>query len=127
LTAVLTRYILPIQYMMSKIIHIVHFKFFPTAEEEAIREVCRRFIGLKDACIHPISKQSYIVSATGGKDNSPEGLQHGYSHSFVLEFSSIDDRDYYINHDPAHMAFGGYLTGIVENNVMVMDFVPGVF
>lgn len=83
----------------------------------------------------------------GGKDNSPEGLQvcletqptsyvalrangddqRGYSHSFVLEFSSTDDRDYYIKHDPAHMAFGAYLTGIVEDKVMVMDFVPGVF
>lgn len=106
--------------------------------------MCLRFISLKDTCIHPISKQPYIVSIIGGKDNSPEGLQvrwsrhhcgfddndygqRGYSHSFVLEFSSADDRDYYIKHDPAHMAFGGYLTGIVQNNVMVTDFVPGVY
>ncbi|KIN02848.1 hypothetical protein OIDMADRAFT_119301 [Oidiodendron maius Zn] len=112
---------------MPKVIHIVHFKFFSTAKEDSIRNVCLRFISLKDACKHPISKQPYIVSVVGGKDNSPEGLQNGYSHSFILEFSSTDDRDYYIKHDPDHMAFGGYLTGIVENNVMVMDFTPGVF
>ncbi|KAH8703625.1 stress responsive A/B barrel domain-containing protein [Talaromyces proteolyticus] len=112
---------------MPKILHLVHFKFFPEVEEDTIRDVCQHFIGLKDACIHPTTNQPYIVSTMGGKDNSPEGLQRGYSHCFVFEFSSFEDRDYYIKHDPAHMAFGTYITGKVEDMVMVMDFVPGIF
>ena len=84
----------------------------------------------------------------GGKDISPEGLQvclhhlvlppartdsgssllkRGYSHSFVFEFSSIADRDYYIKNDPAHMTFGAYITGMVQDVVMVTDFIPGEF
>jgi hypothetical protein len=54
-------------------------------------------------------------------------FQRGYSHSFLLEFSSVGDRDYYIRHDPAHMAFGAFLTGKVEDVVMVMDFIPGEY
>lgn len=30
---------------------------------------------LKDNCVHPTSQQPYIKSASGGKDNSPEGIQ----------------------------------------------------
>ena len=32
-------------------------------------------LALKDSCIHPTSKKPYIKSASGGTDNSPEGLQ----------------------------------------------------
>lgn len=103
---------------------------------------------MKDQCIHPTSQKSYILSAIGGKDNSPEGLQvcdhvsakglleqdrdlvntqQGvFTHTWVLEFASKADRDYYIADDPAHKAFGSSLTGIVQK-VMVMDFAPGVF
>jgi hypothetical protein len=32
-------------------------------------------LALKDSCFHPTSQQPYIKSASGGKDNSPEGIQ----------------------------------------------------
>ncbi|RFU35505.1 hypothetical protein B7463_g794, partial [Scytalidium lignicola] len=111
---------------MEKIIHIVHFQFYDTATPEEIKGVCECFVGLKENCIHPTTQKPYILSTTGGKDNSPEGLQGIFTHSYILEFASKEDRDYYISHDPAHMAFGHSLTGIVQK-VMVMDFVPGVY
>ena len=49
-----------------------------------------------------------------------------FTHTYILEFDSESDRNYYIKDDPAHMAFGHSLTGIVEK-VMVMDFLPDVF
>lgn len=45
----------------------------------------------------------------------------------MFEFGSIEDRDYYIKTDPEHMDFGRYITGKVENVVMVTDFIPGEF
>ena len=38
-------------------------------------KISQRMVGLKDSCLHPTSKQPYIKSASGGTDNSPEGLQ----------------------------------------------------
>lgn len=32
-------------------------------------------LGLKDSCVHPTSQKPYIKSASGGKDNSSEGIQ----------------------------------------------------
>ncbi|OKL59800.1 hypothetical protein UA08_04955 [Talaromyces atroroseus] len=28
----------------------------------------------------------YIKASSGGRDNSPEGIQHGITHAFVVEF-----------------------------------------
>lgn len=36
-------------------------------------------LALKDNCIHPETKKPYIKTGQGGKDNSPEGKQVGYS------------------------------------------------
>lgn len=38
-------------------------------------KACERMLTLKDNCVHPTSQQPYIKSASGGKDNSPEGIQ----------------------------------------------------
>lgn len=35
-------------------------------------------LALKDNCIHPETKQPYIKTGQGGKDNSPEGKQVGH-------------------------------------------------
>lgn len=32
-------------------------------------------LALKDNCIHPETKQPYVKTGKGGKDNSPEGKQ----------------------------------------------------
>lgn len=32
-------------------------------------------LALKDNCIHPETKQPYVKTGKGGKDNSPEGRQ----------------------------------------------------
>lgn len=44
----------------------------------------------------------------------------------MSEFDSEDDRDYYLNEDPAHAAFLENIDGIVAVG-QVVDFVPGVF
>lgn len=37
-------------------------------------QVCAGLLALKDNCLHPTTQKPYILSATGGKNNSPEGL-----------------------------------------------------
>ena len=72
--------------------HVVFFQFNSSASPGVINDVCvhsdylnltkfrwfkisSRMLALKDNCIHPTSKKPYIKSASGGTDNSPEGLQ----------------------------------------------------
>ncbi|GAB7349103.1 hypothetical protein MBLNU459_g8053t1 [Dothideomycetes sp. NU459] len=108
------------------IVHIVLFEFKPTAEREVITDVCGRMLALSDKCLHPTSNKPYVKSHGGGRDNSPEGHQGAFTHGFVFEFESEDDRKYYLEKDPAHLEFVGSLKDIIQN-VRVVDFCPGVY
>ncbi|KAK4635042.1 hypothetical protein CLAFUW4_01918 [Fulvia fulva] len=59
------------------ILHIVLFEFKPTTTHSQVEDVCKRMLALKDNCIHPETKQTYVKSYGGGRDNSPEGQQVG--------------------------------------------------
>ncbi|KAL1305208.1 hypothetical protein AAFC00_002126 [Neodothiora populina] len=108
------------------IMHIVLFEFKSTAKPEVVKDACRRMLALKDNCVHPTSKQPYVKSYGGGKDNSPEGAQGGLTHGFISEFQNEGDRKYYLEKDPAHLEFVASLKDIVEG-VRVVDFEPGVY
>jgi hypothetical protein len=104
-------------------------------------------LALREKCIHPTTKKTYVKSSVGGKDNSPEGHQAsrpllllsmhmpkvanqnakgGFSHGFVVEFENEEDREYYLNKDPEHLAFVDYVKELVQN-IRVVDFEPGKF
>ncbi|WEW59210.1 hypothetical protein PRK78_004679 [Emydomyces testavorans] len=106
--------------------HIVLFQFKPQTSPEAIKDVCVRMLELKDNCIHPTSRRPYIKSVTGGKDNSIEKIQNGITHAFVVEFENAQDRDYYVQEDPAHQAFVKSVGSVLEK-AHVVDFTEGVF
>lgn len=44
----------------------------------------------------------------------------------MSEFQNEEDRKYYLEKDPAHLAFVKSLDGIIQN-VRVVDFEPGKF
>ena len=48
------------------------------------------------------------------------------SHAFVVQFSSIEDRDYYVNHDPAHQAFKIIVKEWLDK-AQVIDFQEGLY
>jgi len=48
------------------------------------------------------------------------------THGFVMWFDSEEDRDYYVNEDPAHKAFV-QSAGPIIKAVRVVDFEPGEF
>ncbi|KAI7774849.1 stress responsive a b barrel domain-containing protein [Diaporthe eres] len=106
--------------------HTVLFHFKKDADPQAIRNACNGMMALRTACVNPSSLQPYIKSLTGGKDNSPEGLQHGATHGFVVEFASTQDRDYYVSQDPAHQKLKKSIGSLVES-VVVVDWENGQF
>jgi len=108
------------------IVHVVLFGFKSTASKEDILKVCDNMLGLAKECIHPTTKAPYIRSATGGKNNSPEGFQGDSTHAFVMWFDSVEDRDYYVKDDPTHQAFAKSATSII-GSVRVVDFETGAF
>jgi len=96
--------------------HIVIFKYKPSATPEQINEVTTAFRALKD-------KIPGIVSFEHGINNSPEGLNKGFTHVYLLTFENVAARDAYLPH-PEHKNFGALLgrLGVLEEP-FVVDFV----
>ena len=46
-----------------------------------------------------------ILAITFGADNSPEGLQKGFTHAFSVDFADAASRDAYLPH-PEHQVVG---------------------
>lgn len=57
------------------LVHTVLFDFKPDANPEDVRAATARFLALKDLCVRPGTDERYMLSMSGGSDNSPEGLQ----------------------------------------------------
>ena len=96
-----------------KLRHVVAFKFKESASKEDIQKVVDSFKALKKTI-------PQIKSLEYGTNNSPEGLNKGTTHAFILTFNSEKDRDEYLVH-PEHKKFGQGL-GPVLADVFVIDF-----
>ncbi len=97
----------------SQLLHVVSFKFKDSASKEDIKKVEDAFRALK-------SKVPQIKKLVWGLNNSPEGLNKGCTHAWVLTFGSEADRDAYLVH-PDHKEFGK-LVGPLLGDVFVVDF-----
>jgi hypothetical protein len=95
--------------------HVVHFKFKKDATPEQIQQVVDEFAKLP-------SKIRVIDTFEWGTNVSPEGLDQGYTHCWLLSFRSDRDRDLYLHH-PDHVAFAAMAKPLVES-VHVVDFIP---
>jgi hypothetical protein len=61
-----------------------------------------------------------IVHCSGGPYASPEGLNQGYSHGFLMTFTGRAERNQYLDH-PAHEAVKREFLPLVEK-VVAFDF-----
>ncbi len=95
--------------------HVVLFKFKDSATPENIAGVEKVFVGLKRSI-------EVVRDFEWGTNVSPENLNQGYTHCFLLTFDSARDRDAYLVH-PAHKEFGKLL-GPYLDKVTVVDFEP---
>jgi hypothetical protein len=93
--------------------HVVLFKFNEGSTAEDIKEIELAFKALP-------SKISEIKGLEWGLNNSPEGLNKGFTHCFFLSFDSEEDRATYLPH-PDHKAFGALL-GPHLADVLVVDY-----
>jgi Stress responsive A/B Barrel Domain len=96
-----------------KLVHVVAFKFKPTATQAEIDRLVSAFGALPNTI-----KQ--IGTYEWGTNVSPEQHDKGFTHCFVLSFKSDKNRDEYLVH-PDHKAFGK-LVGPVVADVFVVDY-----
>jgi hypothetical protein len=101
------------QTVQKELRHVVMFGWKAGADSAAVHKAIAGFRALP-------SKISQIKKFEWGTNNSPEKLNQGLTHCFLLTFTSEKDRDEYLVH-PAHKAFGQLLTGILDK-VTVLDY-----
>lgn len=93
--------------------HVVLFKFKEDAPNEKIKEIEKAFNALP-------SKIPEIQSFEWGLNNSPEGLEKGFTHCYLLTFASETDRAIYLPH-PKHKAFVNLMKPYLDD-VLVVDY-----
>jgi hypothetical protein len=97
----------------TKLLHVVSFKFKPDAKQDQIDAVVAAFRDLQ-------KKIPVIKEFSWGTNVSPEKHDKGFTHCFILSFTSDKDRDAYLVH-PEHKAFGKQL-GPILADVFVVDY-----
>lgn len=93
---------------MKKTYHVVLLKFPPKKADRADE----LFAALRDFC----PKVPGFLSFTGGPYTSPEGLNQGYTHAFVMTFADAVARDRYLfhaDHEAIKQTFLPDLEGVI--------------
>ncbi len=93
--------------------HVVLFKFKDESSSEDVKKVEDAFSALPDSIPE-------IYDYEWGTNNSPEGLDQGFTHCFFVTFKSEEDRATYLPH-PAHQAFVEVLSPHLDK-VLVVDY-----
>ncbi|MBN8651623.1 MAG: Dabb family protein [Cytophagales bacterium] len=93
--------------------HVVLFEFKTSAKPEDIKKIENAFSALSTT-IKEIKKFEW------GTNNSPENLNQGFTHCFIVSFASEKDRDIYLPH-PEHKKFVS-LAGPFFEKVLVVDY-----
>jgi hypothetical protein len=93
--------------------HVVLFKFKDTSKPADVEKVEQAFAGLSQ-------KIKLIKAFEWGTNVSPENVNQGLTHCFLVTFSSEKDRDDYLVH-PDHKAFVD-VAGPHIDKVTVVDY-----
>jgi len=81
--------------------HIVLIKFQSNTEEDTISEI---YAGLSALTVKIPGAHNFM----GGRSDSPEQIERGYMHAFVIDFDSWTDLKTYAKH-PEHWALGSQI------------------
>ena len=98
---------------MGEVKHVVLLKFKSGTTPQQISGFFKKLAGLKD---HIPGIREFI----GGPYSSPEGLNQGYTHGFIMTFSDAAARDGYLPH-PVHEQVKGEIVPHVEA-LVAFDF-----
>lgn len=77
--------------------HVVLFKFKPTVGADNVKAIEAAFTALA-------AELPFVTGFEWGVNSSPEGLNDGFTHCFLVTFAGPEGRDAYLPH-PAHQAF----------------------
>lgn len=99
--------------LMSKIKHIALFNFKADTSPEQIDQLFQEIMDLSETI-------PGIEDYVSGPNNSPENLNDGFTHGFVMTFADAAARDAYLPH-PDHEKIKANLLNLVEK-VIVLDF-----
>jgi len=94
--------------------HVVAFKFKETATDEQIAQIVEDFGKLKNQIPD-------IIAYEHGVNVSPEGLDAGFTHVFLVTFKDKAGLEVYLPH-PAHKAFVEKLRPLLDQP-FVVDYV----
>ncbi len=100
--------------------HIVLVRFRPDLGEDAISDIWAELHRIK-------GKVPGILSITSGRSESPERIERGYMHGFVVDFTDWQALAAYQAH-PAHQRLGARLTGGAVggiDDILVFDLPVG--
>ena len=96
--------------------HIVLTKFRPDVAEDTIA-------GIYDGLSKVAEALPGAANFTGGRSQSPEGIERGYMHGFVIDFDNWEALQTYAD-DPEHKALGGQLVANAvggKDGILVLD------
>ncbi len=96
--------------------HVVQFKFKDSSSPAEVAQVVDAFRALP-------TKISEMQDFEFGQNNSPEGLENGFTHCFLVTFASEKDRQVYLTH-AAHMQFVEILKPHLDK-AQVIDYWAG--
>lgn len=98
--------------------HVVLFQFKEDTSDSTIAAIEQAFHALCD-------ELPFVKDFEWGRNASPENLNDGFTHCFLVTFASAADRDVYLPH-PAHVAFvRDYLDANLQK-ACVVDYQPVV-
>ncbi len=98
---------------MAKVKHIALLKFKADTAQQQIDEL---FDALLDLSENVEGVDDYV----SGPNSSPEKLNQGYTHGFVMTFHDEATRDAYLSH-PEHEKFKQQFLPLIDS-VLVFDF-----
>ena len=113
LTASSTTPSVRVENPMPKVKHIALLKFKEGTSQEQIDKVFEELMDLSESVP---GIEDYVT----GTNNSPEGLEQGFTHGFVMTFQDATARDAYLPHAD-HERFKNFALPFVEK-VAVFDF-----
>jgi hypothetical protein len=120
---------------MADVWHIVAFRFkTDRATQVKVPAAVKAFQDLQTLSLHPKSGKPLMTSFHSGRNNSTEQVSFGRKtvkadrtgeYTFVMTFDSLEDRDIYVDKDPAHAKFKSLVGPMLEGGaegVFVTDF-----
>ncbi|MFZ5675874.1 MAG: Dabb family protein [Pseudomonadota bacterium] len=97
--------------------HVVLINFRPELDEPAVSRALHSVVKLKD-------RIEGILAVTVGANNSPENVEKGFRHGFVVDFRDAAARDAYLPH-PEHVKVGKALVEAAQGGIqgiLVFDY-----